>query len=194
MRIALAVSLLILTGCAGARVAGDKGPQSFGDAVASPLYDINVMRTRIPPVLLEAMDRPYMLPNPRTCEAVAAQVRPLDEALGPDLDAPPSLENPSAIERGKDAAGQATLGAVGDAASGIIPLRGWVRRLSGAQRHDRYVQAAIVAGAVRRSYLKGMGMQMGCLPPAAPHPIAQRGEPLTTGAPPPPRAPIYPTR
>ena len=195
MRVSLLLVVpLLLAGCAGARTAGDTGPQSFGDAVASPLYDINVLRTQIPAVLLEAMDRPYVLPDPKTCRAIADLVRPLDEALGPDLDAPPTLDNPSAIERGKDAAGEAVLGGVGDAASGLIPMRSWIRRLSGAQRHDRYVAAAIVAGAVRRSYLKGIGVQMGCLPPAAPHPIAQRGEPLATGAPPPPRGPIYPTR
>nr|QQZ48666.1 hypothetical protein JKL49_14210 [Phenylobacterium glaciei] len=43
------------------------------------------------------------------------------------------------------------------AASDLIPFRGWVRRLSGAQRHDSLVTAAINAGAVRRAYLKGLG-------------------------------------
>ena len=42
------------------------------------------------------------------------------------------------------------------AASDVIPFRGWIRKLSGAERHDKYVQAAITAGAVRRAYLKGL--------------------------------------
>ena len=191
----LALGLILLTGCAGARTARDPRPQSLEDAVASPLYDINVLRTQIPPVLLEAMDRPYVVPEPRTCVELAAMIRPLDEALGPDLDAPPTLDNPSAIERGREIAGEAALSGVGDLASGIIPLRGWVRRLSGAQQHERYVRAAITAGAVKRAYLKGLGVQLNCLPPSAPHPIAQRGEPLPQSSAPPPRqGPQYPTR
>jgi hypothetical protein len=43
-----------------------------------------------------------------------------------------------------------------------------VRKLSGAERHDRFVQAAINGGAVRRAYLKGLGEAHGCQPPAAP--------------------------
>jgi hypothetical protein len=53
-------------------------------------------------------------------------------------------------------------------ASSAIPYRGCVRRLSGAERHDRLVQAAIEAGAVRRGYLKGLGEARGCDPPATP--------------------------
>jgi len=190
----IAASLVLLTGCAGARTARDQGPASLEDAVASPLYDINVLRTQIPPILIEAMDRPYLIPGPRTCAHIADLVRPLDEALGPDLDAPPTPENPSAIARGREMAGEAALGGVGGLASSVIPLRSWVRRLSGAQQHDRYVQAAIVAGAVRRSYLKGIGVQLNCLPPGAPHPIAQRGEPLPNSSAPERSGPQYPTR
>jgi hypothetical protein len=54
------------------------------------------------------------------------------------------------------------------AASDVIPFRGWIRKLSGAEQHDRYVQAAITAGAVRRAYLKGLGEAKGCDPPATP--------------------------
>ena len=50
----------------------------------------------------------------------------------------------------------------------LLPFRGWVRKLSGADRHRKAVEAAIKAGGVRRGYLKGMGMNMNCAPPAAP--------------------------
>jgi hypothetical protein len=43
-----------------------------------------------------------------------------------------------------------------------------VRKLTGAERHDSYVAAAITAGAVRRAYLKGLGESRGCSPPATP--------------------------
>ena len=49
-----------------------------------------------------------------------------------------------------------------DAAGGIVPFRGWVRKLSGAERHARDVAAAIGAGAVRRAFLKGIAGQRGC--------------------------------
>lgn len=176
MRILIVLPLILLVGCAGTRTAGQK-PRGLGDAVASPLYDINVLRTKIPEVLLDAMDAPYSLPSPVTCPEIAAQVRPLDEVLGPDLDAAPSLDNPSLIERGESAARGAGVAAVRGAAQSVIPMRGWVRRLTGAESHDRLVVEAITAGAIRRGYLKGLGKARNCLPPGAPQPIAAQRRP-----------------
>ena len=63
-----------------------------------------------------------------------------------------------------------------------------MRRLSGAEQHDKFVQAAITAGAVRRGYLKGLGESKGCLPPATPsHVLA--GSPVVE-----PGKPRYPVR
>ena len=176
MRLLIVLPLLLLAGCAGSRVAGQK-PSTFGDAAASPLSDINLLRTKIPTVLLDAMDAPYSLPNPLTCREIAAQVRPLDEALGPDLDAPPSLDDPSLLERGEEAARGAGVAVVRGAAQSVIPMRGWVRRLTGAETHDRLVLQAITAGAVRRGYLKGLGKVRKCTPPAAPQPVATTKKP-----------------
>ena len=163
-----AAAAMTLTGCAGQRVAGQAAPETVTNAVISPLYDVNILRTKIPEVLLDAVDSPYSLPNPMTCAEIAARVRPLDEALGPDLDMDSNGDDTSLIEKGHGAA----LHALGDAASGVIPMRGWVRRLSGAEQHDRYVRSVIVAGGVRRAYLKGLGQTLHCRPPAAPAPIA----------------------
>jgi hypothetical protein len=157
-----------LTACAGDRVAGQTQPQTMTNAVSSPLYDVNLLRTKIPTVLLDAMDAPYALPDPATCPQIADLVRPLDEALGPDLDMDIDLNNPGLIAQGRGL----TMTALGDAASSVIPLRSWVRRLTGAEQHDRYVRATIAAGGVRRAYLKGIGERLGCRPPAAPAPVA----------------------
>jgi hypothetical protein len=138
------------------------------NAVESPFYDINLLRTKIPTVLLDAMDAPYALPQTAACPEIAELVRPLDEALGPDLDMDIDLNNPGLIAQGRGL----TMTALGDAASSVIPMRSWVRRLSGAEQHDRYVRAAIAAGGVRRAYLKGIGQRLGCKPPAAPAPLA----------------------
>ena len=69
-------------------------------------------------------------------------------------------------------------------------MRGWVRKLSGAERHDRLVQTAITSGHVRRAYLKGLGESRGCNPPATPqHLGAVKIEPAFKD-----RKPRYPTR
>ncbi|HEX2816182.1 MAG TPA: hypothetical protein VHN39_07305 [Phenylobacterium sp.] len=129
----------------------------------SPLRDLNVMRTKIPEVLLQAMADPYERPGVGRCADLLTRLVPLDEALGDDLDSP-SQKQEGMIDKGRTTA----LTVASGAASDVIPFRGWIRKLSGAERHDRYVQAAITAGAVRRGYLKGLGEAKGCSPPATP--------------------------
>lgn len=138
--------------------------ESVQGAASAPLRDLNVVRAKIPAVLLQALDDPYARP-PRSfkCAALIALVRPLDEALGPDMDRVP-VGDENLMDRGKSTA----LGVAGDLASDAIPFRGFVRKLSGAEAHDRLVQSAIIAGSVRRAYLKGLGESKGCMPPATP--------------------------
>ena len=137
---------------------------SVEGAATAPLRDLNVMRTKIPAILLQTLADPYARP-PRNwkCPQLINLVRPLDQALGPDIDLVP-VGDENLMDRGKSTA----LGAAADLASDAIPFRGWVRRLSGAESHDRLVQSAIIAGNVRRSYLKGLGEARGCMPPATP--------------------------
>ena len=173
MRAALRILplLVLLGGCMTTRADGSPEVQttseakreSMGAAVAAPLRDVNLLRTKIPPVLLEALADPYQRPVPPTCARLAELIRPLNAAMGDDLDEP-DIEDQSVQVRGKDAA----LGAVASATSDIIPFRGWVRKLTGAERHDTLVAAAITAGGVRRAYLKGLGEARGCPPPATP--------------------------
>lgn len=168
--------------------------ESVQGAATAPLRDLNVIRAKIPDILLQALDDPYARP-PRSfkCSALAALVRPLDEVLGPDLDRVPAGDE-DLLERGKSTA----LGTAADLASGAIPFRGVVRKLSGAEAHDRLVQAAIIAGNVRRAYLKGLGEAKGCPPPATPSHERAAMRPMTGGPPPPaskgPLSPKYPVR
>ncbi len=131
-------------------------------AAQSPLRDLNVLRTKIPDVLLQAMADPYAQPATGRCPELLALLAPLDDALGPDLDKP--KEEDGLKTKGRNTA----LDLAAGAASDVIPFRGWIRKLSGAERHDRLVQSAIIGGAVRRAYLKGLGEARGCPPPATP--------------------------
>jgi hypothetical protein len=137
---------------------------SVQGAATTPLRDLNVMKVEIPDILLEAARDPYKRP-PRNwrCATLVGLLRPLEAALGPDLDQPAD-DDRDLTDRGKSTA----LSVAGDLAGSAIPFRGVVRRLSGAASHDRRVQEAILAGSVRRAYLKGLGEARGCPAPAAP--------------------------
>lgn len=162
---------LLLGGCnAGASAKGgvEQVGAGLGGAVTAPLEDLNLRRQEIPTVLLQAESNPYDLRNMNRCPTIAAEIARLDEALGPDTDAPPSQNGSFMSERAADAAAGATLDAVRGVVTDFIPARGWVRRLSGADAHSKHVQSAIQAGLRRRAFLKGVGMQRNCAPPAAP--------------------------
>ncbi len=178
---ALAFAATTVAGCAtqapeAVSQPGRQAPTATGrvsGALAQPLHDVNLVRTKIPDVLLDAMDAPYARPRPLTCLEITAEIDPLNEALGPDLDVPPSAANPGLLQRGGGMAGDAAIDALRGAAESVIPMRGWVRRLSGAEQHDKLVAAAITAGAVRRAYLKGLGLEARCKFPSIPLPAAQ---------------------
>lgn len=138
------------------------------DAVTAPLDDLNLKHVNIPDVLKRAVAGPYAMDGLKTCEAIAGEVGRLDAALGPDLDEPPPPDTRTRGQKLKQAAGDAVVGAVEDETRSVLPFRGWVRKLSGAERRDRRVAEAISAGKIRRGYLKGAGMNMNCAPPAAP--------------------------
>jgi len=155
---------LLLSGCAGMGGFGS----GVGAAATAPLDDLNLRRQHIPTVLLQAEANPYDLRNLSQCSTIGAEIRRLDEALGPDTDEPPAQDGSTMSERAGDAASDAALDAIRDASTDFIPGRSWIRRLSGAEQHSRHVQSAIQAGRMRRAFLKGVGMNRNCAPPAAP--------------------------
>lgn len=142
----------LIVGCTTA----DK--KSLEGAVTTPLNDLNLVNAKIPAVLAAAQKAPYALAEPSSCADLKDAVRALDEVLGPDLDTPATKSNPGLIERG----GDAIEGAVQNAAESVVPHRGWVRKLSGAERYSKQVAAAIAAGTVRRAFLKGVARADAC--------------------------------
>jgi hypothetical protein len=132
------------------------------DAATTPLRDLNVIRTGIPSVLREAQKRPYLVPEDRSCAALADDVRALDDVLGPDFDAPVPGAKPDLMGRGTAMVDDAAVGALQGAAESVVPFRSWVRKLTGAERHSKDVAAAVAAGTVRRAFLKGLRAARGC--------------------------------
>ena len=155
---------LLLAACASP----ERSAQQAGDAVTAPLGDLNLVRAEIPPVLAAAQKGPYAAPEDWSCPALAAEIAELDAALGADLDTPVTAANPSLIERGAELATDSAIGQLRGATTAVVPFRGWVRKLSGAERYSREVSASIAAGTIRRAYLKGLGRAENCQEPAAP--------------------------
>ena len=142
---------------------------NWGDAFTAPLEDLNLKREQIPPILENAISKPYDLTGLDHCEQIAAEVDRLDSLLGEDFDEPPPPPDQSTMaQKGGRMANSAAVGAVRGATRSIIPFRGLVRQMTGADAHDKELDKAIQAGKVRRAYLKGVGMNKNCAPPAAP--------------------------
>jgi len=127
--------------------------ESLGGAVTAPLRDINLVREDIPPVLIKTLDDPYARPASLSCERLAARIADLDAVLGEDY---------GAQDHTGDDARPMLLGAVASAVTDLVPMRGWIRKLSGADRHERQVREALTAGAVRRGFLKGLAAARDC--------------------------------
>lgn len=181
--LALLLTALLLGACASRPSANPANPKDpagsntpklesdFADALTAPLGDLNLVRKPIPPVLQAAQQAPYATPADSSCAGLRAAVQELNAVLGADLDTPATPDNPSLLERGSDLATTAVLDAVRDTTTGFLPFRGWIRRLTGANKHAKAVIAAISAGAVRRAYLKGLGQAKNCPSPASPAPL-----------------------
>ena len=153
-----------------------------GQAAITPLSDLNVVQEKIPEVLRHAKDvGPYALPEKVECAAVQDEISRLTAALGPDLDDPNTKGKASLLDRGTDAAENYGVGFVRRTVEGLVPFRSWVRKLTGAEKHSKEVAGAIMAGGVRRAYLKGMRRGMGC-PVPAPKLVAEAAQPASAAA------------
>ena len=173
MRMTLSVALLVpllAAACASQpmKTAEQTTKRGVDEAAHAPFEDLNLVRSKIPVVLLQAVSDPYSRPQPLTCDGLSAELTRLDDALGPDFDAPKTPR--SRMDRGADFAATAGAKAMKDLTEGWIPMRNWVRYMTGAEQHSKDVQDAISAGRARRAYLKGLAQSEGCveLGPAQP--------------------------
>ncbi|MGH6743587.1 hypothetical protein EDF58_1011399 [Novosphingobium sp. PhB57] len=159
--------ILIMAAMAGTLAAGaaearqDKpitsNEPSAVDIAKTPVTDLNLEKTDIPPVLITAIKKPYDLSAMRSCKQIGAAVTELDGILGDDIDLP------------QDARDRVSTGRMAKwVVSSFIPFRGLIREISGANAQERAVLAAVQAGVARRGFLKGVGAERGCKYPASP--------------------------
>lgn len=141
--------------------------KTIGTAATAPLDDLNLRQQAIPPLLTAAIAHPYAMDGLETCTALADEIDQLTDVLGEDIDTPPAAPV-TPDDKTRETAGNVTVATVRSATTSLIPFRGWVRKLSGAERHQKEVDAAITAGQSRRAFLKGVGLARNCAPPAAP--------------------------
>lgn len=157
--------LILLAGCALASmpatmVMAQDNPRNKSTTdraetvVSQPFKDLGAMRQNPPEILIDAQKAPYSLAGLRNCKGYVAEIRRLDEVLGPDLD---KLD-----EEGKPQAGQVAQAGASMIINSIIPFRGLVREATGAAAADRRLQQMIAAGIARRGFLKGYARGRGC--------------------------------
>lgn len=154
---AAAGTLLVLGAVpASAQMSAQRSPD-VEDVATTPLTDLNLSKDEIPQLLLDAVENPYASEGLDDCASIGTAIGQFDTLLGPDFDI-------GTEKRGRISAGRIAQSAIGS----LIPFRSIIREISGAADHQRDFQEAILAGAVRRGFLKGLGQQMDCPYPARP--------------------------
>jgi len=143
-------------------------------AAQTPFVDLGIKRQKIPKKLEEIQPAPYALREQICCESIPDEIAQLDAILGQDVDALPWQrgESDSYADKGSRLVQQQAAGFM-EGQVNVLPYRGVVRKLSGAEKHARKTAAAIHAGNLRRAFYKGLGVAYGCFPA----PSAQKAAP-----------------
>jgi hypothetical protein len=114
-----------------------------------------------PPKLLAIQGDPYSLAGMGKCSAIIREITELNDVLGPDVN--------ETVDKDRAKKREETAGRVaGSLAGSVIPFRGLIGEVTGANAERRRYAAAVYAGTVRRGFLKGVGLQRGCKAPARP--------------------------
>lgn len=133
----------------------DKVGDTAERMVTKPLKDLNLLKDKIPPEVQAIMDRPYDISRLKTCADRKQAVARLTELLGPDVD------SAQAQKKGDNPA-EFALGAAESVVGGLIPGMGLVRKITGAEAAEKRAKAAVLAGQLRRAYIKGAARAKGC--------------------------------
>lgn len=177
----LTVSLLTLSACTvfgsdKIDLSENKNVNEAIEAATGPLQDLNLRRQEIPQILINAAVNPYGHPKKVKCAEVKKEIDELTELLGPDME--PKImtlasanegltdriasiddielpESNSLVEGAGDLVKDKLMDTI-RSQTDILPLRGLIRRISGASSHQKKLATAYEAGKLRRAYLKGL--------------------------------------
>jgi hypothetical protein len=116
---------------------------------------LGITGAQTPPALKIVAAAPYAVPPGVDCAGLTREIASLDALLGPDVDI---LADPKAGSGLDERAGHAFSSAL----RGAIPYRWAMRWLTQAGDRDKQLRQAVVAGAARRGFLKGMRLAMAC--------------------------------
>lgn len=128
----------------------------IGDTLTEPFDG-----KEIPDKLKAVQADPYSTIGMRRCAAIIQEVGELDAVLGPDVH---ETADKDRAQKREEVAG--TL--IGGVGKSLIPFSGLVGEVTGANAERRRYAIAVQAGTARRGFLKGIGLQRGCKPPARP--------------------------
>ena len=151
------IALTIATPALAQELPGNEDT-TIGDVAMTPLDDLNLTKDPIPAILLQAVEEPYASPATADCDVLRSEIGDLDAVLGDDYDTAQPAER-SDIDAG---------GIVKRVVGWLIPYRGIIREISGANKQEWQFRQAIAAGLMRRAYLKGLGQAADCPYPARP--------------------------
>lgn len=147
---ALAVTAALSLAAASAPVVGRTETVRPGEP--SDGIELGLWGHDTPEALRKAKADPYAAPASPACETIPREIAALDEVLGPDADEP--LQKTRMRARANRLVGQAL--------RGFIPHRDVVRFVTGADKRDKALNQAAMAGWARRGFLRGMEINLGC--------------------------------
>lgn len=134
----------------------DKVGDTMSGVAQKPLKDLNIIKPEVDPYLEALMKNPYSMTGLKTCKDYKAAVARLDSILGPDVD------SAAAQNQTKQSPAEFALDTGASVAGSLIPLSGLIRKVSGADARQKYANAAVYAGGLRRAYVKGLAKGKGC--------------------------------
>lgn len=134
----------------------DKVGDTMSGVAQKPLKDLNIIKPEVDPYLEPLMKNPYAIKGLRTCKDYKATIARLDSILGPDVD------SAAAQNQTKQSPAEFALETGASVAGSLIPLSGLIRKISGADARQKYANAAVYAGGLRRAYIKGLAKGRGC--------------------------------
>ncbi|GIU66025.1 hypothetical protein PsB1_0179 [Candidatus Phycosocius spiralis] len=135
--------------------------EAASQAVIQPFRDFGVVREKIPDALAR-ISNPYAPPSGDNCQWINYEIKQLDDVLKSEIPPPEENDSRSLQEKSGSMVQSGVTEAVRGAGSSLIPGRGLIRMISGAERSDRLVREAQQRGMVRRGYLKGLAHSKGC--------------------------------